>query len=628
MAFPLSPGIETKEIDLTTIIPGVGTTEGGYVGNFNWGPVNELVTVSSETELYDRFGGPDANTFVSYYTAANFLSYARSLRLIRSNANSQTSVSGTGGISIRNEIDYMTNYADGSASASHGPWAAKWPGKKGDSLKVSICPSAAAYESEMELTGTANADSNIITLSAPAASDNIRTLVEGDLVNINNQGWIKVANVSGSTVTLESYLDDEVISGTIIAKWEYADRFESAPGTSDFVSNKGGSNDEMHVIVVDEDGAFTGTPGTVLERFPFVSKASDAVNFSGISNYYKDQINTQSKYIWWIGHMTGATNWGTPATGTTYNTIINNDYSSLTNGSDENPTAGQVMTSYNKFRNEDVVDVSLLMAGDWPSQVIIHIINNVCEYRKDCIVVLSAPRDAVVNNDGDEVTDILLFRNGLPSSSYAFMTDNWKYQYDRFNNVYRWIPDNGDVAGIMARSDFDTDPWFSPAGLNRGHVKNVTRMAWISSKADRDDLYRKGVNSIVTFPQGEGTVLFGDKTMLAKPSAFDRINVRRLFIVLRKAISKSARYSLFELNTPFTRAQFVAMVEPYLRDIKGRSGVTDFKVICDGSNNTGVVIDRNEFIADIYIKPTRSINFITLNAIAVGTSVSFEEIVR
>lgn len=627
MAFPLSPGVETKEIDLTTIVPGVGSTEGGFVGNFNWGPIEEIVTVSSESELSDSFGGPDANTFVSYYTSANFLSYARSLRLVRANANSRTAVASSNNLTIKNETDYESNWSSGTGGATYGPWAAKYPGVKGNSLKVSICPSANAFQATHSLTGTGSVGGTTLVLSDIAANDTNRLLSVGDYINVDEQGYVLVTGVSGNTVTMASALSANVAGADIVSKWGYADRFESAPGTSDYVSNRGGSDDEMHVVVIDEDGAFTGTANTVLEKFAFVSKASDAVNFSGISNYYKNQINSKSAYIWWMGHLTGGTNWGSEAAGVTFTEVLSADYSSLANGSDMAPTDGQVITGYNKFKNEDVVNVSLLMTGSWSSTVVTHIINNICEYRKDCIAVLSPPKAAVVNNDGDETTDIIIYRDSLPSSSYAFISDNWKYQFDRFNNVYRWIPDNGDVAGVIARSDFDTDPWMSPAGLNRGHIKNVWRMAWQSNKTDRDDLYRKGINSIVTFP-GEGTVLYGDKTMLAKPSAFDRINVRRLFIILRKSISKAARYSLFELNTPFTRAQFVAMVEPFLRDIKGRDGVTDFKVVCDTTNNTPVVIDRNEFVADIYVKPTRSINFIDLRFVAVGTGVSFEEIVR
>jgi phage tail sheath protein FI len=249
-----------------------------------------------------------------------------------------------------------------------------------------------------------------------------------------------------------------------------------------------------------------------------------------------------------------------------------------------------------------------------------------CDTRKDCLVFLSPEKSDVVNNPGGEVTDTVAYRQTLTTSSYAVMDSNWKYQYDKYNDVYRWIPCNGDVAGLCARTDLERDPWFSPGGLNRGVLKNVIKLAYNPSKTNRDDLYVKGINPIVSF-QGEGTVLFGDKTLLVKPSAFDRINVRRLFIVLEKAISRAARFSLFEFNDQFTRAQFVSLVEPFLRDVQGRRGITDFRVVCDETNNTGEVIDRNEFVGDIYIKPARSINYIQLNFVAVRTGVAFEEIV-
>jgi phage tail sheath protein FI len=231
-----------------------------------------------------------------------------------------------------------------------------------------------------------------------------------------------------------------------------------------------------------------------------------------------------------------------------------------------------------------------------------------------------------VNNAGSEATDIVEFRNTLGSSSYAFLDGNWKYQYDKYNDVYRWVPFNGDVAGLVVRSTDERDAWWSPAGFNRGQIKNVVKTAWSPSKTFRDELYKNGVNPILTFP-GEGTILFGDKTLLAKPSAFDRINVRRLFIVLEKAIATAAKYSLFEFNDQFTRSQFRNLVEPFLRDVQGRRGIYDFRVVCDESNNTGEVIDRNEFIGDIYIKPARSINFIQLNFVAVRTGVDFSEVV-
>jgi phage tail sheath protein FI len=321
----------------------------------------------------------------------------------------------------------------------------------------------------------------------------------------------------------------------------------------------------------------------------------------------------------------GATNWGTTVSAKAFANLSSNVTVSLTGGVDGTISTANVVTAYDAFDSAESVDISLVVSGP-ANQTLADSLISMCVDRKDCLVFLSPEKADVVNNPGDEVTDTVAYRNTLTSSSYAVLDGNWKYQYDKYNDVYRWIPCNGDIAGLCARTDLERDPWFSPGGLNRGILKNVIKLAYNPTKTNRDDLYVKGINPIVSF-QGEGTVLFGDKTMLSKPSAFDRINVRRLFIVLEKAIARAARFSLFEFNDQFTRAQFVALVEPFLRDVQGRRGITDFRVVCDETNNTGEVIDRNEFVGDIYIKPARSINFIQLNFVAVRTGVSFDEVV-
>jgi len=409
--------------------------------------------------------------------------------------------------------------------------------------------------------------------------------------------------------------------------WTYASQFTSAPGNSSYTTSQTGKFDELHVIVIDEDGKITGTADTVLEKFGFVSKASDAKDDSGNSNFYKNVIAAKSRYIQWMDHAiaNGATNWGTAASGTTFANLTSNVTVSLAGGVDGTISSANVITAYDNFDNADSVDVSLVVSGPANGTIAADLIS-MCESRKDCLVFLSPEKADCVNNAGNEVTDIVAYRNTLTSSSYAVIDSNWKYQYDKYNDVYRWVPCNGDVAGLCARTDLERDPWFSPGGLNRGILKNVIKLAFNPTKTNRDDLYVKGVNPIVSF-QGEGTVLFGDKTMLSKPSAFDRINVRRLFIVLEKAIARAARFSLFEFNDQFTRAQFINLVEPYMRDVQGRRGITDYRVVCDETNNTGEVIDRNEFVGDIYIKPARSINFIQLNFVAVRTGVSFDEVV-
>jgi phage tail sheath protein FI len=417
----------------------------------------------------------------------------------------------------------------------------------------------------------------------------------------------------------------EMVDSNTYTGWTYENSFTDEPGTSDYAARVSGSNDELHIIVIDEKGLITGSANAVLEKFSFVSKASDAKTFDGSSNYYKDVLANRSRYIWWLSHPDDGTNWGTSAAGTTFDDLTVKVAGTLSGGDDGEITNSNVATSYTQVSNPDSVDISLVVSGP-ANETIAEALIGIAEERKDCVVFLSPERTDVVDNYGGESTAVLAYRSLLTSSSYAVMDSGWKYQYDKYNDVYRWVPLNGDIAGLCARTDNERDPWFSPAGLNRGTIKNVIKLAWNPTKSDRDDMYLKGVNPVVTFP-GEGTILYGDKTLLSRPSAFDRINVRRLFILLEKAIARAARSSLFEFNDQFTRSQFVAIVEPFLRDVQGRRGISDFRVVCDERNNTPDVIDRNEFVGDIYVKPARSINFIQLNFIAVRSGVSFDEIV-
>ena len=566
MAFQLSPGVNVSEIDLTTIVPAVGTTEGAFAGSFIWGPMDAVVTISNEVELVNTFGKPDANTFRSFFTASNFLSYARNLKVVRAASNTVAKnavANGSSGLLIKNRDSYETEYMDLSAANSYGMFAARYPGRLGNSLKVSM--------------------------------------------------WASANSVAYDT-------------------WTYKNEFNSVPGTSTYAENVNGANDEMHIIVFDSGGSFTGVSNTVLEKFSYVSKAYDATNDDGSSNYYVNVINERSRYIYILNHalnITGIannTNWGYRASNTTFSEGLTEYNSNLRAGADGLPTDADLIIAYDKFKNPEEVDISLIVTGAANNTVAEYIVDNIAGARKDCVAFVSPLYADCVNNVGSEADDLITYRNLFNSSSYAVMDNNWKLQFDKYNNVYRWVPLNGDIAGLCVRTDFERDPWYSPAGFNRGQIKNVVKLAWNADKTDRDELYKNGINPVVTFP-GEGVVLYGDKTMLAKPSAFDRINVRRLFIVLEKAIARAAKYSLFEFNDEFTRAQFVALVEPFLRDVQGRRGIFDFRVVCDTTNNTPEVIDRNEFIGDIYIKPARSINFIQLNFVAVRTGVAFEEVV-
>ena len=565
MAFQLSPGVNVSEVDLTTVIPSGATSIGAFAGPFAWGPVGEIITISNEAKLVERFGKPDSNNYEYWFSAANFLAYSNNLKVVRSfGAATKNAVANGTSVLIKNDDDWLDNYSSGATT--YGEFAARYAGAIGNSLKVSM------------------ADANTYT------------------------------------------------------GWAYASQFTGTPGTSTYTSNQGGANDEIHIIVIDEEGKFTGTSNTVLEKFAFVSKASDAKDDSGNTNYYKNVLTNKSKYIRWMSHPTanvGATysnvssTWGNTASGTSFTRLAAAPTISFGGGTaagaDGTIVAANNITGYNLYSSSESTDISLIITGPGANTISTTLIS-LAETRKDCIVFFSPAKSDVVDNAGSEAAACVTQAASIGSSSYAFMDCGWKYQYDKYNDVYRWVPLNGDIAGLCAKTDIEKDPWFSPGGLNRGQIRNVVKLAWNPTKTERDTLYVKGVNPVVTF-QGEGTVLFGDKTLLSKPSAFDRINVRRLFIVLEKSIARAARFSMFEFNDQFTRAQFIALVEPYLRDVQGRRGITDYRVVCDDTNNTGEVIDRNEFVGDIYIKPARSINFIQLNFVAVRTGVAFEEVV-
>ena len=632
MAFQLSAGVNVSEVDLTTIVPSVATSIGAFAGPFAWGPTNEVVTISDEVRLASRFGNPNSTNYEYWFSAANFLAYTNNLKIVRA-ANTaystlNASANTNGAILIQNEDDYEGNHA--TANTTNGPMVAKCPGALGNSLRISMCPSSQAFSSNLTVTDSlrANAvtagDTTINVNGTPNAAAN---LIAGDLISVDGgTSYIRVESVNATAIITTTAPGTVVVGTAVLRKWQYADQFKVAPGTSDYATSKSGANDEIHIIVLDEDGNFTGTANNVVEKWAFVSKAADAKDSSGSSIYYPNVLNDQSEYVWWTGHQPGATNWGSNAQGVTFNEIRVPFSASMSGGEDGTITTANVISAYAQFANADSVDISLIISGPANQAIATNLISNIAEVRKDCLVFLSPERSDVVNNPGNEVTDSLAYRDSLTSTSFAVMDSGWKYQYDKYNDTYRYVPLNGDIAGLCARTDLERDPWYSPGGLNRGIIKNVIKLAYNPTKTNRDDLYVKGINPVVSF-QGEGTVLFGDKTMLSKPSAFDRINVRRLFVVLEKSIARAARFSLFEFNDQFTRAQFVALVEPFLRDVQGRRGITDFRVVCDETNNTGEVIDRNEFVGDIYIKPARSINFIQLNFVAVRTGVSFDEVV-
>ena len=664
MAFQVSPGVNVTEKDLTNIVPAVSTSSGGIVITAEKGPIDEITTISSEQELADTFGKPNADNFEEWFCAANFLGYGNNLKVVRPITGLLNSVSTGSAVLIKNTADYLDTYYSASGAGqvvNIGTWAAREAGTLGNSLKVSLCPNSTAFGPHSQ-SGTL-----IVNDATAAIGDTTITADDGSLVQVGDilefgdatavpstsgapSGfYYKVTAISTNVLTIARFNPQTGVTETgglrhaiaddakFLRHWEYYFNFSTPPSTTDDTAAAGGSLDEMHIAVIDEDGSITGTAGTILETFEGVSQAFDAKTSTGASNYYPQVIYQQSKYIYWIDHIATLSD-GVTKVGTTFDNTVGDAFvvsnTSLTAGTDDfAATNAEIATAYEKFNDVENVDLSLLLCG--PSQTSADdtgdtkatAVMDIATARKDCVAFISPARADVVGvaNAITQTQNVVGFADGLPSTSYAVIDSGYKYMYDRYNDVYRFVPLNGDIAGLCARTDSIADAWFSPGGFNRGQIRGAVKLAFNPNQTQRDELYKSKVNSVVSFP-GQGTVLFGDKTAQSKPSAFDRINVRRLFIVLEKAVSTAAKFQLFEFNDEFTRAQFRNLVEPFLRDVQGRRGITDFSVVCDDTNNTGDVIDRNEFRADIFIKPARSINFIQLNFIATRSGVSFSEV--
>ena len=660
MAFQVSPGVQVQEKDLTNVIPAVATSIAGIVMAAQKGPVGEITAIASEEELVSVFGQPqsDSNQFEDWFCAANYLGYSNALRVVRAQSDVKNACeSGKTAILIKSTDDYTNNYRAGQADT--GLYNARTAGSWGNSLKISVCPSAAEFEQtfsggentagvvETALDGGAT---QVVVDNSGGSGFNV-----GDIINFGEAdgGEYKVTAINSDTLTFERFGSANTEGGIrtpgtgVIAdnqdirrRWEFYTYFNSAPGTSDYVKDRSGveTGDEMHIIVIDDDGGITGTPGTVLEKFEGVSKLTDAKKADGSTNYYRDVLYASSQYIYNMDHPAGGagTGWGNDIAtqSVTLFTASAQVISSATlqGGIDDYAmTSGEKKAGFDLMKDTETVDLSLLMNGkEIDASGGTDAINaiDMATDRKDCVAFVSpASSDVVgVTSEVTQTANVKAFMDNMPSSSYGFLDSGYKYMYDKYNDTYRWVPLNGDMAGLCARTDLVADAWFSPGGFNRGQVRGAVKLAYNPQKANRDILYRARINPVCSFP-GQGTVLYGDKTAQSKPSAFDRINVRRLFIVIEKAISTASKFQLFEFNDEFTRAGFRNMVEPFLRDVQGRRGITDFLVVCDESNNTGSVIDRNEFIADIFVKPARSINFISLNFIATKTGVAFSEVV-
>ena len=662
MPFQVSPGVLVKEVDLTNVVPAVSTSIGAIAGAFEKGPVNEITAISSEEELVKIFGKPNGSNFETFFTASNFLQYGNALRVVRAESGILNAMSGGSGLLIKNNDDYSNNYAAGQASS--GEFGARTAGTHGNSLGVALCSSAAAYEETFSgnsgtlgvVDGTPAAGATTVNIDAGGGSAGAggAKFNVGDIVHFfeaDGQEY-EVTGISTDTLTIRQK-DDPNGKGlkTALAdatnvrrRFRFYDLFDGAPGTSTFATGKGVSTDELHIVVFDRTRDISGfradTAGertlSVLETFPLVSQHPNAKTPQGNANFYPEVIFRQSEFIYWLDHPSVLSNAGTALTaGNSYTTGTGTTGEinfNLSGGTDDFAlTVGELDSAYTLYEDAETVDVNLIMAGASPAGTdgVTHATNliDIAEKRKDVVVFISPRRADVVNvtSSTTQTSNVKTFFDSLSSSSYCVFDSGYKFQFDKFNDVFRFIPLNGDIAGLCANTDNVADPFFSPAGFNRGQIRGAVKLAYNPTKAQRDILYPARINPVITIA-GQGTVLFGDKTALAKPSAFDRINVRRLFILLEKAIATAAKFQLFEFNDEFTRAQFRNLVEPFLRDIQGRRGITDFSVVADGTNNTGEVIDRNEFVADIFIKPARSINFIQLNFIAVRTGVAFSEI--
>ena len=746
MPFALSPGVTVIEKDFSSVIPAVSTSTGATAGAFAWGPVMEPTTITSEDQLVRTFGRPTNNNYLSFFTAANFLSYTNNVIVNRVDAsallNASAGLSATAGaagtgVKIKNNNDYAATYKDAEVT-TYGPFVGKYPGSRGNGVQVILVdgpryavaladgaigatPTLACTTTSASTTvttpSTVGLKANAIisaTLAIPGGST-VATVPSGTTFTITtlsaitstaittatlssgNQfvatltyatkstipfaigasititgatpsgynGTFVVLSCTATQVTFSvaSALTTASVQGSVSQAITAATalnttftqsavsttnaaiiaNFSKAPGTSSQAAAKSIVNDELHALVMDSTaGHITGTASQVLEKYEFMSKLKGVVRADGTNLFWRTVINSASKYVLALSAPDNTTayttptdiNWGTHIDSVTAAGVLDQLISSfnimtLSGGADAwSPTDGNYQDAFLMYADSLNYDISLLALGAASPATANAVIAGVAETRQDCIVFVS-PGDAnngpIIATGSSGVTTINTWKSSIQNSSYVVMDTGWKYQYDRYNDEYRWIPLNADIAGLCARTDYTADPWFSPGGFTRGQVKNVIKLGFNPGQTDRDNLYKANVNPVVTFP-GQGTILYGDKTFMSKPSAFDRINVRRLFIVLEKSISIAAKYQLFEMNDAFTRAQFKNLIEPFLRNVQGRRGITDFVVKCDTSNNTGDVIDANQFVASIFVKPNRSINFITLNFVAARSSVNFNEI--
>tara|TARA_B110000483_G_scaffold28691_1_gene34778 strand:- start:5633 stop:7567 length:1935 start_codon:yes stop_codon:yes gene_type:complete len=640
MAFSVSPSVIVREVDASQAVPAITTPPAAMAGVFRWGPTNEPLLISSENQLVDRFGAPDDNNYETFFTASDYLSYSNALYVVRADDGS-TEADSTNIVLDENELP--------TDASVYGAFKAKYKGVLGNSLQVAWVSSTGfenAYAAVADIPTNKVSNSSIdqvISFNAAnvsfetANTNNLADLATGDVLSIGNESigyqdvYVSTFTETPLTVTENPGANNELtytvayqydiefsnkytLAETDLAKlsltkkWQHGATFSRKPDAGN-----------IHVAVIDQDGVISGTKGFMLEKFENISTTVGAVSPQGTTNYYGTVIENFSSWV----SVANTTVVGTADTAVTAYETMSGASATVT---ETTATLAQLGFALDTLRSANEIDIAFVLQGkgDDMATRANYIVSNICETRKDCVAFLSPSKEAVVDElkMNAKLTNAIAYRNKVQNSSYMFMDSGYKYRYDKYNDTYRWTPLNGDMAGLAAR----VEPWESPAGFRKGVIKNVVKLAFNPNKTMRDLLYGSDINPVMS-QVGQGIVLFGDKTGLGLTSAFDRLNVRRLFIAVEKSIATAAQSFLFELNDEFTQTQFKNIVDPFLRDIQGRRGIIDYRVISDSTVNTPEVIDQNKFRASIFIKPARSINVIELTFVATRTGIEFDEIV-
>lgn len=620
MSYLLSPGVELREFDETLSVQADNTAVAGFAGEFNWGPAHQIMRVDTPKTLEKIFGLQGANN-TDFLIASQFLAYSNNLRVVR--AISSTAANATAnstGLLIKNDEHYNASYSEGQATV--GVFAAKYPGAKGNGLIVGYVDNAGWMVSKTGYTSEAG--------STTLTSTGLTAFNPGDEIWVAGSKVATIVTISNATTAI---LDTAIVLGddspatpaAFTIKWKYADEFNFQPGTSVWATDHGSTNDELHIIVVDGSGIFSGVAGTVLEKYEFVSKAGDAKLDNGESNYYKNVINAKSKYIRWMDHDVAGTNWGYSANNVTYDSLGSGKIVTLTGGVDGSVTSGNKLTAFQVYLEGGADEVGVLFAGDTGSDnTLANGVISVAQSLKFTMACVSPRKSDVVDNEGSEVDSIVSFKTSLTSTDRAFVDSGWKLTYDQYNNRYVYLPLNADVAGMMVNAETKIGISASPADPTLSAVQNCIKLAFNPVETERDVLYPNSVNCVVTFP-GQGTVLFGDRTAIVRPSAFRYVGARRMFNLVEKSLSKSSRNFLFKRNTPAERARYANQIRGYLNTLVDNQDIEDFRVKVDSSNNTPELIAAQVLVADVYIKPVYSINWVLLNMHAVQTGATFTE---